>query len=145
MRAILLRLLLAAAVVLFAFALASPASAQQADEDPSPTSPHPQTPSTPTPSSPSQPSPSQKSGQTPQQGAQPSSPADPQTEDALAFTGMVTQEKNEIILRDPVTKMSYHFDDPSKAKPYLGKQIKVIGKLDMNSNTIHVNSVELLP
>ncbi len=75
MKNFLVRLLLAAALTLVTFALASPAQAQQADED-------------------------------------------------------------------PVTKMSYQLDDQSKAKPYIGKQ--VIGKLEMKSNTIHIDSIEPL-
>lgn len=48
------------------------------------------------------------------------------------------------MLSDTVTKVSYQFDDPSKVKKYVGKRVKVIGKLDMTSNTIHVNSIEPL-
>jgi hypothetical protein len=38
--------------------------------------------------------------------------------------------------------MSYRLDDQSKARPYLGKQVKVIGKLEMKRNTIHIDSIE---
>lgn len=48
------------------------------------------------------------------------------------------------MLKDPVTKMSYHFDDPAKAKPYIGKQVKVVGKLELKSNIIHIDSIEPL-
>jgi hypothetical protein len=48
------------------------------------------------------------------------------------------------VLNDPVTKMDYQLDDQAKAKPYIGKQVKVTGKLEMNSNTIHVDSIEPL-
>jgi len=41
-----------------------------------------------------------------------------------------------------VTKTSYQIDDVSKAKPFMGKQVKVTGKLDISSNTIHVDSIE---
>ncbi len=45
------------------------------------------------------------------------------------------------MLKDPVTKMIYQLDDASKAKPFLGKQVRVIGKLNLDSNLIHVNSI----
>jgi hypothetical protein len=38
--------------------------------------------------------------------------------------------------------MNYQLDDQAKAKPYLGKQVKITGKLEMRSNTIHINSIE---
>ena len=72
----------------------------------------------------------------------PTAGADAQTQDAKAFTGHVVKENGRIVLKDPVTKNSYQFDDVSKVKPYLGKEVKVTGKLEMNSNTIHVDSIE---
>jgi hypothetical protein len=127
----LLRILLAAAFVLVAFALGSSAQAQQADEDAA----------TATPRQP-QPSAAPKSPQQQELPTQPS--ADAQTQQALAFTGRVTEEQGHLVLKDPVTKMSYQFDDPSKAKPYVGKQVKVIGKLELKSNIIHIDSIEPL-
>jgi len=130
MKNFLTRIVLAAAVTLVALALASSARTQPSDEESAPaTLAQPQS-STSPPSS--------------QQQAQlPSSP-DPQTQEALAFTGRVVQEQSQFILKDPVTKMSYQFDNQSKAKPYLGKQVKVIGKLEMNSNTIRIERIEPL-
>jgi hypothetical protein len=52
--------------------------------------------------------------------------------------------RDSLLLQDPVTKMSYRLDDQSKAKPYVGKQVKVIGKLEMKSNTIQIESIEPL-
>jgi lipopolysaccharide export system protein LptA len=71
-------------------------------------------------------------------------PSGPQTEDALAFTGRVVMEKGQIVLNDPVTKISYQLDDPLKAKKYTGRRVKIIGKLDLNSDTIHIDSIEPL-
>ena len=67
---------------------------------------------------------------------------DAQTQDAKSFSGRIVKENGKIVLKDPVTKTSYQIDDVSKVKPYMGKQVKVTGKLDMNSNTIHVDNVE---
>ena len=54
----------------------------------------------------------------------------------------MVRENGKVVLKDPVTKNSYQIDDSSKVKPYIGKQVKVTGKLDMNSNMIHIESVE---
>jgi nucleoid-associated protein YgaU len=123
----LIRILLAAALTLVTFGLASSAQAQQADEDPVPASPQ-------------QPQPTAPKPPPQQQSSAPSS--DDQTQQALAFTGRVTSEQGRLVLNDPVTKMSYQLDDQTKAKPYVGRQVKVIGKLEMKSNTIHIDSIE---
>jgi uncharacterized protein DUF5818 len=128
MKNFLIRILLALAFVLVAFVLASPAQAQQADEDP-------------TTGTPRQQQPTSKSQS--QEAPAPPSAGD-QTQESLAFTGRVTEEQGHLVLKDPVTKLNYQFDDPSKAKPYLGKQVKVVGKLELKSNTIHIDSIEPL-
>ncbi len=128
MKEILVRLLLAAAVTLMAAMLQSSAPAQQADEDPSPATPR-----------------QQQTPQSPQRDAAQPSSGDVQTQEALAFTGRLTKDKKRIVLKDPVTKVSYELDDQSKAEAFVGRQVKVVGKLDMNSNTIHIDSIEPLP
>ena len=123
---------LGAAVTFMAVALASPAYCQQSDEGPSPNRPHSQQRPNTTP--------------TPHPGSSEQPLAEPRTQDALAFTGVVNRDKNnEITLDDPVTKMVYRFDDAAKAQPYLGKKVKVVGKLGMSSNIIEVASIEVLP
>jgi hypothetical protein len=72
----------------------------------------------------------------------PAAGTDAKTQDAKSFSGRITKENGKIVLKDPVTKTSYQIDDVSKAKPFMGKQVKVNGKLDMGSNTIHVDSIE---
>ncbi len=129
MKNFLIRILLAAAFVIAAFALASSAQAQRGDEDPATATPRPQE------AAPKSPQPQEARG---------SPSADAQTQEALAFTGRVTQEQGHLVLKDSVTKMSYQFDDPSKAQPYIGKQVKVVGKLELKSNIIHIDSIEPL-
>jgi glucose/arabinose dehydrogenase len=129
----LIRILLAAALTLVAFALVSSAQAQQADEDPAPATPRQQQPAE-TPKSPRQPQVPAPSGD--------AQTNDAQTQQALAFTGRIANEEGKLVLKDPVTKMSYQLNDQTKAKPYFGKQVKVVGKLDMKSNTIHVDTIE---
>lgn len=131
MKTFLVRILLAAAATLVAFALSSSAQAQQADEDRAPATPRQQ-------QSPAAPQASQQhDAATPPSG-------EAQTQEALAFTGRVMKEQGQLVLKDPVTKMSYQLDDQAKAKPFVGKQVKVTGKLEMKSNTIHIQGIEPL-
>ena len=93
---------------------------------------------------------SQTPAATPEQQQQPNetqsneTQSDMKSQDAKSFTGRVAKEKGKLVLKDPVTKMSYQLDDQDKAATYVGKQVKVTGKLDMNSNTIQVESIEPL-
>ncbi len=131
MKSFLLRIMLAAVVTLVATALSSPAHAQQADEDRTSATPRPTQPGA-TPRSPQQ-----------HDATAPSS--GDQTQEALAFTGRVIKEQQgQLVLKDPITKMSYQLDDQAKAKPFVGKQVKVTGKLEMKSNTIHIEAIEPL-
>jgi hypothetical protein len=132
MKNFLVRILLAAAVTLVAFALSSSAHAQRPDEDRAPATPRQaQSPTAPQ-------SPQQKDA-----AAVPPS-GESQTQEALAFSGRVMKEQGQLVLRDPITKMSYQLDDQAKAKPFVGKQVKVTGKLEMKSNTIHIEGIEPL-
>ncbi len=54
------------------------------------------------------------------------------------------KEQGQLVLKDPVTKMSYQLNDQARAKPYVGKQVKVTGKLEMKSNTIYIEGIEPL-
>jgi hypothetical protein len=69
---------------------------------------------------------------------------DMQTEDAKAFNGTIMKEKGKLVLRDTVAKVSYQLDNQEKAKQFVGKQVKVIGKLDLDANLIHVDNIELV-
>jgi hypothetical protein len=131
MKNFVVRILLAASMTVVAFVLSSSAQAQQADEDRTPAAPRQA-------QSPTAPQAPQK------QGASAAPGTDAQTQDALAFSGRVMKEQGQLVLKDPVTKMSYQLDDQAKAKPYLGKQVKITGKLEMKSNTIHIEGIEPL-
>jgi hypothetical protein len=141
MKEIVKRLMLAVAITLVAFALASLGHAQQADEDPAPGTPQQQKP---------QAVPQSSGKQATSKPAQQNSPVnkssaeanDDQTQDALAFTGRIVEQHGELVLNDPVAKLNYQLDDPSKAKPYIGKQVKIIGKLGIKKNSIHIESIE---
>jgi Protein of unknown function (DUF5818) len=123
MKKMVVRLLLAAAATLVV-ALASNARGQQGDED-------------------SQTASSQQQRQPGQQEAQvPSNES--QTQDAHTFIGRVVQDNGQIVLKDPITKMSYQLDDQPKAKQFIGKQVKVNGRLGLDSNTIHIVTIVAL-
>ncbi len=128
MKKFLMRFSMAAAVTFVVITLAPTMHAQQADQDPAAATPH-------QPEAADAPQPQQNEAQMPTSG-------DTTTHEAKTFSGMITKENGDLVLKDLVTKVSYKLDDPSKAKQYVGKQVKVSGKLDMNTNTIQVESVE---
>ena len=64
--------------------------------------------------------------------------------EAKTFSGNIVKENGGLVLKDPVTKVSYKLSNQPKAKQYVGKQVKVTGKLDTNSNTIQVEVIEPL-
>ena len=121
----LLRFSVAAALTLLIVAIGGSSYAQQADQDPAPAS------------RPEATTPQQQNDATPPAG-------DTMTHEATTFSGKITKEDGKLVLKDPVTKVSYKLDDQTQAKQYVGKSVKVSGKLDMNSNTIQVDSIEPL-
>lgn len=66
------------------------------------------------------------------------------TQEAKSFSGKIVRENGKLVLKDPVTKVIYKLDDPAKARQYVGKRVKVTGKLEMDSNTIRVESIEVV-
>ncbi len=131
MKKLLLTFSLAIAVTILTLALGPSMHAQQADQDPAPATPH-QADTT--------------AAQQPQQNeAQMPASGDTTTREAKAFSGRIVKENGDLVLKDPVTKVSYKLSDQPKAKQYVGKQVKVTGKLEMNSNTIQVDGIEPLP
>ncbi len=156
MRNFLFRLSLAAALTLGVVVVNSVANAQEPNtQEPAATTPPPQQSPAATPQDQQTPTTTQEPTARPQQDPHepaansqqnepqmPAAGADAQTQDAKSFSGRITKENGKIVLKDPVTKTSYQIDDVSKAKPFMGKQVKVTGKLDISSNTIHVDSIE---
>jgi hypothetical protein len=131
MKQFLMRLLLASAVTLVAVVLAPPVHAQQGSQDSAPSAPQKADPA-------AVPSQHANEGQMPASG-------EATTEEAKSFTGRIVKENGGMVLEDKVTKVTYRLDDAAKAKQYAGKRVKVIGKLDMDSNTIRVQSIALVP
>ena len=52
------------------------------------------------------------------------------------------KEKGKLVLKDTAANVSYQLDDQEKAKQFVGKQVRVTGKLDLNTNLIHVDNIE---
>ena len=69
-------------------------------------------------------------------------PNDMQAEDVKPFNGTIVKEKGKLVLKDTAANVSYQLDDQDKAKQFVGKQVKVTGKLDSNTNLIHVENIE---
>jgi len=69
---------------------------------------------------------------------------DPQTQEAKAFNGTIVQEKGKLVLKDAVANVNYQLDNQEKAKQFEGKQVKVTGRLDLETNLIHVENIELV-
>jgi uncharacterized protein YdeI (BOF family) len=60
--------------------------------------------------------------------------------EAQTFQGTIVQEQNAYVLKDS-TGTSYQLDDQQKAKEFSNQTVKVTGKLDTSSRTIHVSSI----
>jgi hypothetical protein len=56
------------------------------------------------------------------------------------FTGTVQKAGSGYVLR--ASSGTYQLDDGGQAQQFEGKQVKVVGKLDPQSQTIHVQSIE---
>ena len=65
-----------------------------------------------------------------------------QAQDSKPFSGTIVKEKGKLVLKDSEANVSYQLDDQEKAKPFVGKQVKVMGKLDVETNLIHVENIE---
>jgi hypothetical protein len=68
-------------------------------------------------------------------------PADPNISKSAVFTGTIAKDDSDFILRDPSGAI-YHLDDPSKAQPFEGKSVKIVGKLEATSKLIHVENIK---
>jgi uncharacterized protein YdeI (BOF family) len=127
----LLRLSLGTAVISLAMAAGPSVLAQEADQDPAPATRR-------QPEAANQPTNQQQQANEAQMPAS----GDTTTQEAKTFSGRIVKENGDFVLKDPVTKVTYKLNDTTKAKQYVGKQVKVSGKLDMDSTTIQVDSIE---
>lgn len=60
---------------------------------------------------------------------------------ASTFTGTIVKRDGNYVLRDSSGAI-YRLDNASRAEPFAGKSVTVTGKLDPQTKTIHVESIE---
>ncbi len=58
------------------------------------------------------------------------------------FAGKIAKAGSKFVLKDSATKATYALDDQDKAKQFDGQSVKVTGKLDEQTHTIQVASIE---
>ena len=58
------------------------------------------------------------------------------------FSGTIVKDGDRFILSDRASKLFYGLDDAEKASKFEGKKVKVIGTVDVASNTIHVEDIQ---
>lgn len=83
-------------------------------------------------------SPARQPAQTAQAQPQPQPPVSVTT-----LTGTIVKVADKYVLKTS-GNATYALDNQEKAKQYEGKQVKVTGVLDVKSNTIQVESIELI-
>ncbi len=64
-----------------------------------------------------------------------------QGQSVKTFTGTVQKSGSNFVLRDGAGQM-FKLDDSARAKPYVGKAVKVKGQLDEQAMLIRVQSIE---
>lgn len=68
-------------------------------------------------------------------------PGTPDQTKSMTFSGTVAKKGNGFILRDSSGAV-YRLDDSSRAARFEGKSVTVTGKLDPQTKTIHVETIE---
>jgi hypothetical protein len=63
--------------------------------------------------------------------------------DARTIIGTIVKDGDKYVLKTS-DKMTYQLDDQEKAKQYDGKKVKITGTLEVNSSTLHIESIELV-
>jgi hypothetical protein len=59
------------------------------------------------------------------------------------FQGTIVKKGASYVLR-ATSNETYQLDDQDRARQYEGKQIKIVGTLDVNGRSLHVTSIELI-
>jgi uncharacterized protein YdeI (BOF family) len=58
------------------------------------------------------------------------------------FTGTITKDGEQFVLRDDTTKSSFQLDDQETAGKFANKRVRVMGVLDARNETIRVKAIE---
>lgn len=114
---------------------------QSQTQQPNPVDPTAQSPASPGPPPQSTP-PTFPSGQA-SPDSQSSASSSTGSDAARTFMGTIVRSKDGYALR--AGDVEYKLDDQSKAKEYVGKDVKVLGSLDKGNNTIRVQAIENQP
>jgi Protein of unknown function (DUF5818) len=89
----------------------------------------------PLPQNETKPAPDQQPGQSPDSPTQ--TQASPQR-----VTGIIVRQGEKYVLKAG-DNTTYQLDDQERARRYQDKQVMVVGRLDPDSNTFHIESIEL--
>ena len=92
-------------------------------------------PGTPEPGAASAPSPDQQSSQSVGSQVQPDTPKQ-------SIKGIIVRQGEKFVLKAG-DNTTYQLDDQNKARQYQDKQVSVVGVLDADSNTLHIETIEL--
>lgn len=65
-----------------------------------------------------------------------------QQSDSQTFKGKIAKADGKFVLKDEATSATYSLDDQDRAKTFAGQSVKVTGKLDPQTNTIRIASIE---
>jgi hypothetical protein len=64
------------------------------------------------------------------------------TQSARSFEGKIARPSNskdgKFVLEESSTGQSYSLDNQPAAKPFLGKDVKIIAAMDSKTNTLHI-------
>jgi hypothetical protein len=89
----------------------------------------------PEPSTAPAPSPEQRSSQSTGSQVQPDTPKQ-------SIKGIIVRQGEKFVLKAG-DNTTYQLDDQNKARQYQDKQVNVVGVLDADSNTLHIETIEL--
>ncbi|HXM22254.1 MAG TPA: DUF5818 domain-containing protein [Terriglobales bacterium] len=82
-----------------------------------------------------------------QRDAQPGQSASSQAQPPASrqsITGIIVRHGEKCILRAGANT-TYQLDNQNKARQYQDKRVKIVGRLDVDSATFHIESIELAP
>ena len=78
-----------------------------------------------------------------QQGkSSPDSQAQPETS-TRSIVGIIVRQGEKYVLKAG-DNTTYQLDDQDRAKQYQDKQVKVVGRLDPTSNSLHIEGIEVV-
>ena len=70
--------------------------------------------------------------------------AQPTGQEKQRFEGKISRSGDTLVLEDKADKISYQLDDQQLAELFEGKDVKITGRLDSDSNTIYISDIGLL-